>query len=120
MKGKLILAALVPLLVGGRAEAANIAVIATPPGFLALVIFAGACACIALAIKIQSVIKGGLLSKGWMFFVVGFAVLALTQVASLLRSMDVLMFPEWVVPTLFVLMAALFFYGVLSTKRVLE
>jgi hypothetical protein len=34
--------------------------------------------------------------------------------------MDVLMFPEWVVPTLFVLMAALFFYGVLSTKRVLE
>ena len=56
------------------AHADEVAVIANPPTFFTLVIFAGACACIAVCFQVLMLVRGGQLSRSWQLFLAGFAV----------------------------------------------
>jgi len=107
------------LLAVNRAEAANVAVIATAPGILNVMILAVACAGMAIGFQVLSVVKGGRLSRSWQLFVAGFGVLILAQILVLIHCMEVLSLPGWAVPALLVLMSGIFAYGVFLTKRVL-
>jgi hypothetical protein len=103
----------------GSAQAANLAVITSPPTILNLIIMLLAIAGIVIGIQLMNSMKGGLLGRAWQIFIVGFGVLVLGQASVLLQTFEIIVLPDWVAPGLMVLWAGLFFYGVFETKRVL-
>ena len=107
------------LVVAGRAEASNVAVIATAPGLFNLIVLLVAFACVFVGYQIRTSVKGGLLCKSWRLFTIGFGVLALAQMLNLLNRMEVLSLPAWIVPGMLVIMAGVLLMGLRETKRVL-
>ena len=120
MKKKILLGMLLVGVSAGRAEAANFAVITSPPTLLNILILAFAVACLAAAIKVLALVRGGQLSKSWQLFAAGFAVLALCEMAVLGSSFEIIVLPSFVVPASLVLMSGLFLFGIIETKRVLS
>ena len=120
MKKILGLCAVCILGTSGEVWAANFAVIASPPTMLKFVVLGVAIGCLVGSVKVLSVLKGGLLFKGWQLFVFGFAVLAICQLAGLLSDFEIFSLPEYVAPSLTVVVSALFLYGILQTKRTLD
>jgi len=103
-----------------RAEAANFAVITSPPTLLNLFILVFAVACVAGAVKVLALVRGGQLSKSWQLFLGGFGVLTLCELGILGNSFEIFSLPSFVVPAGLVLMSGLFFFGILETRRVLS
>ena len=103
-----------------NAQAANLAVITSPPTILNILVFLFACACLFLCAQVLGLVKGGQLSKSWQMFLLGFTLLALSQIASLLHTFEILAVPGFVVPIMMVLMVGLFMYGMYETKRILS
>lgn len=102
------------------AHAANFAVIATPPTALSLVLVGVAVGCLLGSVKVMGLIRGGQLTRGWQMFVFAFAALALGQFVSVLKDLELVRIPGFIVPALLVVMAGLFLYGVYQTRRTLE
>jgi hypothetical protein len=102
-----------------RAEAANLAVIVSPPSLMSLVILGLAVAGVVFGIQLLRVVKGGFLSRAWQVFVACFALLAISQLTSLIRATEIAAIPIWVPQLLMVLWAGSFFYAVFETKRAL-
>ncbi len=107
------------LLLSPPANAANLAVITNPPTIFSLLVLIVAVAGLVGAFKVADLVRGGLMSKSWQMFIVGFVVLALAQVASLLQAFEILALPSFVVPMMFVVMVGMFAYGVHEAKRTL-
>jgi len=103
-----------------RAEAANLAVIATPPSLMSLTILGLAVAGAVFGFQLLKVVKGGFLFRAWQIFVAGFALLALSQLTNLLRVTEIAAIPTWVPQVLMVLWAGSFFYAVFETRRMLS
>lgn len=111
----------VMLLIGNSSVyAANLAVITAPPTMLDMLILIFGVACAAGAFRVLTLVRGGNLSKSWQLFVGGFSLLVLAQLMRLLSAVEIIFLPTFVVPACFVLMAGLFLYGVLETKRTLS
>jgi hypothetical protein len=120
MKSKLALTVAALLTLAAPAYADDVAVIANQPTLITLLIFAAACACIAVCFQVMMLVRGGQLSRSWQFFLAGFGVLAMSQLGVILHNFGAIVIPSWLVPTLLVAMAGLFFYGLYETKRVLS
>ena len=120
MNKKVLLSAVLVGAVATPAEAANFAVITSPPVFLNLFILCFSVACVATTTKVYSLVRGGELSKGWQLLLAGFGMLALCEVMVLADAFDLLRIPSFVVPAGLVLMSGLFLYGILEVKRVLS
>lgn len=103
-----------------RAEAANLAVITNPPTALNALVFLCAVAATGGAVKVLTLVKGGRLSRSWQMFVLGFALLAISQIIMLCQVMEVFTLPEMVVPGIAVVAIGLLFYGILEVKRTLS
>ena len=108
------------LLLASRAEAANLAVITTPPTLINIVILIVAIVGLISCGRIMAVLKGGLLNQSWQWFALGFALMALAQIAMLLHSTEIFALPIWVAPGLLGLMSGIFLLAVLQTKRTLS
>ncbi len=119
MRKIVLLPALLVLVGAGSAQAANFAVITSPPTLMNFLILIAAVVCMAGSLKVVELIRGGMLSKSWQLFLGGFAVLTLAQLATLLNALEIVSLPSFVVPTLLILMAGLFLYGVYEAKRTL-
>lgn len=119
MKKKILLGMLFVGVGASQAEAANFAVITSPPTFLNVLILVFAVACLAAAVKVLALVRGGRLSKSWQLFAAGFAVLALCEIVLLGNSFEIITLPSFVVPAGLVLMSGLFLFGIIETKRVL-
>ncbi len=119
MKKTLILSSVLLLLLSTDARAANLAVITSTPTIWHLLVLGVAVACIALAFKVLMLVRGGLLSRSWQFFLGGFAALVLAQLILILDAIEVIVLPGFVVPICFIVMTGLFLWGVLETKRTL-
>jgi len=119
MRRSLVFTAIVCAGWAGDAHAANLAVIKSPPTILDLVVLLLAFAAIAVGYQLLGSLKGGYLSKSWQFFIGGFGVLALSQVAKLLGTFEILTLPVWIAPMLLVCGVGVLFYGVFETKRIL-
>jgi hypothetical protein len=104
----------------GRAEAANLAVIVSPPALLNLIVLGLAVAAIVIGVPLLRVIKGGYLSRPWQLFIAGFGVLALAQFLGLIRVLEIAAVPLWITAALTAVWAGTFFYGVFETKKVLS
>ncbi|MEW5993150.1 MAG: hypothetical protein AB1744_01980 [Candidatus Zixiibacteriota bacterium] len=120
MYRRILLSSVVFLLAAARAEAANFAVITSPPTFLSLFILCFAVACVAGTAKVHALVRGGELSRSWQLFMAGFAVLALCQAAVLANAFELVAIPSFVVPAGLVVMAVLFLYGIVEARRVLS
>ena len=106
-------------LLSPAANAANLAVITNPPTIFSLLVLIVAAAGLFGAYKVSELVRGGLLSKMWQMFIIGFVVLVLSQVASLLHAFEILAIPTFVVPMMLVVMVGLFVYGVFEARRTL-
>lgn len=75
--------------------------------------------CLLAAVKILSLVRGGLLSKGWQMFVLGFASLVLAQVLIVSQKAHILPTPEFVTVILYLVMAGAWLAGLYQIRRVL-
>ena len=119
MRRTLALTALVCAGWAGDVHAANLAVIKSPPTILDLVVLLFAFAAIAVGYQLLNSLKGGYLSKSWQLFIGGFGVVALSQIAKLLHTFEIVLLPEWIAPMLLVAGVGVLFYGVFQTRRIL-
>jgi len=120
MKTKIVTSMLLVLACTSEAHAANFAVATSPPTLLNILILLFAGACLAVCLQLVSLVKGGLFSKIWHLFTVGFALLLLSQLASLLNVFEILLVPSFVVPALLAAMTGAFLFGAFEAKRVLS
>ena len=107
-------------LLSSNAQAANFAVITSPPTILSLVVLIVAIGCLYGVVKVLSLLKGGYLSKSWQLFMSSFIVLALSQVVNLMNDFELLAVPSFLVPALLLVTSGLFLYGIFETKQTLE
>jgi hypothetical protein len=114
-----VFAAVLLLLVSGRAEAADFAVIGQIPVILNMVILAGAIACLAVTIKLFALVKGGSLAKGWQLWVASFFALAFGQIFILAEKLDVFAVGFDLSGILYLATVVLWFMGLLQTRKVL-
>ncbi len=103
-----------------NAQAANFAVITSPPVFLNAFILLLSCGCIFGCVRVYDLVRGGSMSKSWQLFLLGFVILALSQIGYLCVAFEVLSLPIFVVPAMMVLTAGLFLYGIFETKKILS
>ncbi|RKX29478.1 MAG: hypothetical protein DRP47_01695 [Candidatus Zixiibacteriota bacterium] len=113
------LGAVLLIISNSRVEAANFAVITAPPTMLNLLILIFGFVCVGVAFRVHTVVRGGQLSRSWIFFMSAFALLVLSQLLSLLQAMEVMSLPGFVIPACLAVMAGLFLYGVLEIRKVL-
>lgn len=108
--------------VGGvsTGQAANFAVVTSPPTILNILVLLFAFGCFFICFQVLSLVKGGQLSRGWQMFMFGFGLLALTQVAYLLTVFEIFAVPSLAMPVMMTLMVGLFLYGMYEMKRVLS
>ena len=119
MRKGLAAAVLFTLLGVGNAHATNLAVISQPPTILNLVVLVIACVATLVCIQVSGAVKGGQLSRAWQMFMTGFGVLALSQIAMLLDTFEIVALPLWIAPLLMAVCLGLLAYGVFEAKRIL-
>jgi len=90
------------------------------PVILNIIILAGALACLAVAIKLFTLVKGGALAKGWQLWVVSFFTLIFGQIIVLAEKLDVFALGFDVAGLLYLATVALWFMGLLQTRKVLS
>lgn len=119
MKQGLVLGTVFVIAAATPAQAANLAVITSPPTLLNLFILIFAVCCLASSAKVMSLVRGGQLSRSWQMFAAGFAVLTICQLATLSSHLELILLPSFVVPGALVVMSGLFLFGIIETKRAL-
>lgn len=119
MRKSAILAVPLALVWCGSANAVNLALIASPPALMDLAVLIIAAVCTIGCLKILTLVRGGLLSRGWQFFAASFGLLALVQLLAVLERLEVFVLPEFLLPACLALMSIIFLGGILQTKRTL-
>lgn len=115
----LILAAAMLWLLSGTASAADFASLGSVPVMVNVVILIGAIACLAVAIKLFTLVKGGALAKGWQLWVVSFLTLAFGQVIVLAEKLAVFAVSIDIAGILYLATVVLWFMGLMQTRKVL-
>ena len=106
-------------LISGNAYAADFSGIGQIPVILNIVILGGAMACLAVAIKLFTLVKGGALAKGWQLWVVSFFTLIFGQIFVLAEKLDVFVISFDVAGILYLATVVLWLMGLLQTRKVL-
>ena len=120
MKHKPLIWTVMLLSFSGQAMAADFSGISQIPVILNIIILAGALACLAVAIKLFTLVKGGALAKGWQLWVVSFFTLIFGQIIVLAEKLDVFALGFDVAGLLYLATVALWFMGLLQTRKVLS
>jgi hypothetical protein len=102
-----------------EAHAANIAVMFTAANLFNIVILGLAVVGAVGSFKVFSLVRGGVLSKSWLFFIGGFGLLGVAQLLLLLNATEVTSLPAFVMPALVAGAAGLILYGIWDAKRIL-
>jgi len=103
----------------GSAQAADMSQLGGIPVLLNLVILAGACACLAIAIRLFTLVKGGALARGWQMFVISFIMLVVAQIFILAEKLDFFALTFDIAGVFYLLTVILWFVGLLQTRKVL-
>ncbi|HWR83657.1 MAG TPA: hypothetical protein VN285_10160 [Candidatus Deferrimicrobium sp.] len=119
MRTNVILGFLAVSFIADQAQAANLAVIVSPPTLLNLIILGVGIACVMGAVKVLSLVRGGQMSRSWQLFAAGFGVLVLCEFLLVANAIEIITLPSFVVPAGLAVMSGLFLYGIRETRRVL-
>src|SRR3989304_9368437 len=100
MKKQFLIGLIAAFAICTSAHAANFAMIASPPTMFSFFVLVIAGFCLFGSFQIWNQVKGGLLSRSWQMFLLGFVLLAVSQLLNILSSMEVMALPGYVVPGL--------------------
>ncbi len=120
MKKRVLTGIITICLLGANANAANIAMITSPPTMFSFFVLVIAGFCLFGSFQVWNQVKGGMLSRSWQMFLVGFFLLAVSQLLNVLTSMEITSVPGYVTPLLMTLMAGAFFYGIFTARKTLS
>ncbi|MDD4050850.1 MAG: hypothetical protein PHR28_02970 [candidate division Zixibacteria bacterium] len=104
----------------GTAEASLGSATGGIPVALNLFILVGSIACLAAAIKLFLLVKGGALARGWQLLVLSFITLTLAQVIVLAEKLGIMAITFDVAGVFYLLTVGLWFWSLLQTRKVLE
>jgi len=90
------------------------------PVALNLFILVGSIACLAGAVKLFVLVKGGALARGWQLLVISFITLTLAQVIVLAEKLGIMAVSFDIAALLYLATVGLWFWGLLQTRKVLE
>ena len=122
MNKKLILAL---ILAGGlvsvqpAAAAAKIQSLYTTGSAISILLLLCAIICLIWALKILSLVRGGLMSRSWQMFVVGFCFLIFAQLLTIGQEARIFSLPGYMVTALYLVMAFTWLMGLYQTRKVL-
>ena len=91
----------------------------TTGAIINLVVLVCAAVCLIWALRILSLVKGGLISKSWQMFVVGFCFLIAAQLMVVGEKVGILTLPTYVSTALYLLMTITWLAGLYQTRKVL-
>ena len=119
-KIKYILAAAATLILSAPAQAAvDTQQLISPAGLIDLALLLCVIICLFWAVKVISLVRGGLMAKGWQMFAAGFIVLLIARLLSIGESISLLQLPGYIFTALYLLMAFTWLLGLYRTKKVL-
>jgi len=75
--------------------------------------------CLFWSMKIMSLVRGGMMSKSWQMFTLGFTLLMLARFLAIGQSVNLFVVPDYVSTILYLLMIATWLIGIYQTKRTL-
>src|SRR5574341_1298359 len=100
MKKKM-LSLIIPLLaLSTEAWGANIGMMTSPPTLFSFFVLVIAGFCLFWSYQIWHQVKGGMLSRSWQMFLLGFLLLAVSQLLNVLTSTEIVVIPGFVSPGL--------------------
>ncbi|HDL03365.1 MAG TPA: hypothetical protein ENH25_04450 [candidate division Zixibacteria bacterium] len=91
----------------------------TTTNIIHLVVLICAALCLIWALKILTLVKGGLISKSWQMFVLGFCFLIAAQLTVVGENVGLLLIPTYITTALYLLMTITWLAGLYQTRRVL-
>jgi len=91
----------------------------SPAGIIDLALVLCVIICLFWAMKVISLVRGGLMSKGWQMFATGFIILLVARLLSIGESISLLQLPGYIGTALYLLMAFTWLIGLYQTKKVL-
>lgn len=97
----------------------NPALFYTPSGILEVLIFLGSLICLLWSAKVMSLVKGGLLSRTWQMFSLGFGFLLIASLLSLGETVNIMKFPAYVFGALYLFMIVTWLVGLFQVKKAL-
>lgn len=75
--------------------------------------------CLIWSLKILSLVRGGLISKSWQMFVLGFCFLILAQLIIVGEKVGLIFIPTYVTTALYLFMTITWLIGIYQTRKVL-
>ncbi|MCP4706796.1 MAG: hypothetical protein GY865_19535 [candidate division Zixibacteria bacterium] len=99
--------------------AVNTEVLFSISGIADMVLIACIVVCLLWSMKIMSLVRGGLMSKGWQMFTLGFVFLLLARLMVLSGMINLFVVPEYVATVFYLLMTVTWLIGIFQTKRTL-
>ncbi|MCX6827020.1 MAG: hypothetical protein NTV06_07130 [candidate division Zixibacteria bacterium] len=72
------------------------------------------------AFKILTLVRGGLMSRSWQMFILGFGFLMLAQILALAAMIGISTLPEYIPAILYLLMGGSWLMGLYHTRKVLN
>ena len=90
-----------------------------PMSIISVVVLFIAVACLVWSLKILTLVKGGLMSKSWQMFGLGFGFLIVAQLVSLGQVAQLFVIPDFITPAVYLLMVITWLYGLYQTRKVL-
>lgn len=75
--------------------------------------------CLIWSLKILSLVRGGLMSRSWQMFTIGFCFLTLAQLIIIGEKANLFFVPGYVTTALYVLMVTTWLIGVYQTRKAL-
>ncbi|MFH2037191.1 MAG: hypothetical protein ABIJ45_12375 [Candidatus Zixiibacteriota bacterium] len=75
--------------------------------------------CLAWSAKVLSLVRGGLMSKSWQMFVLGFCFLVGAQLMVIVEQAQLVIIPGYFVSAIYLLMSITWLFGLYQLRKVL-
>ena len=97
----------------------NMEAIYTPSGIIDAALILLSLVCLLWSMRVMSLVKGGLMSKSWQMFAIGFAFLLMASLLSLGNTASLIIMPDYVFGALYLLMLITWLMGIHQAKKIL-
>lgn len=91
----------------------------TTGGIVNIAMLLGALIGLIWSLKVMTLVKGGLMSRSWQMFSLGFIFLLLARALAIGKSINAFSLPEIVPAVLYLLMVLMWLVGVYQSKKIL-
>jgi len=93
--------------------------ISSTSAIINIVVLLFAVICLVWALKIMSLVRGGLISKSWQMFTLGFCFLIAAQILVVMQEAEFLILPGYFATSLYLVMTITWLMGLYQARKVL-